>query len=106
MNVKHAYSYSLQFLERNGVDEADFKSLCLVCHLAGINNSEYSLHTDDFINENILLHNDVVVIIHGKSTDILTKVVHKVLSNNKRIKKYYLDNWNLGQTIVELKDNL
>ena len=46
------------------------------------------------------------VIIHGKSTNILTKEVHKVLSNNKRIKKYYLDNWNLGQTIVELKDNL
>ena len=54
MNVKHAYSYSVQFLERNGVDEADFKSLCLVCHLAGINNSEYSLHTDDFINDGIL----------------------------------------------------
>ena len=35
-----------------------------------------------------------------------SKEVHKVLSNNKRIKKYYLDNWNLGQTIVELKDNL
>ena len=27
---------------------------------------------NDFINENILLHNDVVVIIHGKSTNILT----------------------------------
>ena len=61
---------------------------------------------NDFINENILLHNDVVVIIHGKSTNILTKEVHKVLSNNKRVKKYYIDNWNLGQTIVELKDNL
>ena len=61
---------------------------------------------NDFINENILLHNDVVVIIHGKSTNILTKEVHKVLSNNKLVKKYYLDNWNLGQTIVEFKDNL
>lgn len=61
---------------------------------------------NDFINENILLHNEVVVIIHGKSTNILTKEVHRVLNDNKRIKKYYLDNWNLGQTIVELKDNL
>ena len=40
---------------------------------------------NDFINENILLHNDVVVIIHGKSTNILTKEVHKVL------KCYYFD---------------
>ena len=59
-----------------------------------------------FINENILLHNEGVVIIHGKSTNILTKEVHRVLSENKYVKKYYLDNWNLGQTIVELKDNL
>ncbi len=61
---------------------------------------------NDFINENILLHNEGVVIIHGKSTNILTKEVHRVLSENKYVKKYYLDNWNLGQTIVELKDNL
>lgn len=61
---------------------------------------------NDFINENILLHNEVVVIIHGKSTNILTKEVHRVLNENKNVKKYYLDNWNLGQTIVELKDNL
>ena len=61
---------------------------------------------NDFIKENILLKNKSVLIIHGKSTNILTKEVNKVLSNNKRIKKYYLDNWNLGQTIVELKDNL
>lgn len=61
---------------------------------------------NDFINENVLLHNDGVVIIHGKSTNILTKEVHRVLSENKNVKKYYLDNWNLGQTIVELKDNL
>lgn len=61
---------------------------------------------NDFINENVLLHNEGVVIIHGKSTNILTKEVHRVLSENKNVKKYYLDNWNLGQTIVELKDNL
>ena len=58
---------------------------------------------NDFINENILLHNDVVVIIHGKSTNILTKEVHKVLKNNKNVIDFYLDNWNLGQTIVILK---
>ena len=49
MNLKQAYSYAVQFLELNNVDEADFKALCLVCHLAGIKNSEYSLHIDDEI---------------------------------------------------------
>ena len=57
---------------------------------------------NDFINENILLHNDVVVIIHGKSTNILTEEVHKVLKKNKDVSKYYKNNWNLGETIVEI----
>ena len=58
---------------------------------------------NDFIKENILLKNKSVLIIHGKSTNILTKEVHKVLKNNKNVFDFYLDNWNLGQTIVILK---
>ncbi|MDD5865453.1 MAG: Smr/MutS family protein [bacterium] len=58
---------------------------------------------NDFIEENILLENKYVLIIHGKSTNILTKEVHRVLKNNKSVIDFYLDNWNLGQTIVELK---
>ena len=57
---------------------------------------------NDFIKENIL-KNKSVLIIHGKSTNILTKEVHKVLKNNKNVFDFYLDNWNLGQTIVILK---
>lgn len=49
MNLKQAYGYSVQFLELNNVDEADFKALCLVCSLDGIKNSEYSLHINDDI---------------------------------------------------------
>lgn len=49
MNVKEAYSYSVSFLETNGVEEADFKALTVVCHVAGIKNSEYHAHKDDFI---------------------------------------------------------
>jgi release factor glutamine methyltransferase len=49
MTLKEAYNYSVQFLQGNNVDEADFKALCLVCHLAGIRNSEYNFHIDDEI---------------------------------------------------------
>ena len=48
---------------------------------------------NDFIKENILLKNKSVLIIHGKSTNILTKEVHKVLKNNKNVFDFYLDNW-------------
>ena len=54
MTLKQAYSYSVQFLERNNVDEADFKALCAACHIAGIKNSEYLAHTEDFVNDSKL----------------------------------------------------
>jgi release factor glutamine methyltransferase len=49
MTVKEAYNYGVYFLSCNGVDEAEFKSLCLVCHLAGIKNSQYEQHSNDDI---------------------------------------------------------
>ena len=55
-----------------------------------------------FINDNIKMKNKVIVIIHGKSTNILKNEVHRVLKDNKKVKEFKLDNWNLGQTIVEL----
>lgn len=56
----------------------------------------------EFINDNYKIGNKEIVIIHGKSTNILTKEVHNVLRDNKIVKKYYLNNWNIGETIVEL----
>ena len=57
---------------------------------------------DTFIHDNIKEKHEVIVIIHGKSTNILTKEVHEVLRNNKNVKSFKLNNWNLGETIVEL----
>ena len=41
MTLKEAYSYAVVFLERNGIDESDFKALCIVCSILGIKNSDY-----------------------------------------------------------------
>ena len=57
---------------------------------------------NEFIRDNYNLKNNTIVIIHGKSTNILTKEVHEVLRKNKLVKKFKLNNWNLGETIVEL----
>lgn len=57
---------------------------------------------NEFINYNKLLKNNIVIIIHGKSTNILTEEVHKVLKKNKDVIRYYKNNWNLGETIVEI----
>lgn len=57
---------------------------------------------DEFIHDHVKMKDEVVVIIHGKSTNILTKEVHRVLKSNKNVKSFRLNNWNLGETIVEL----
>ncbi len=61
----------------------------------------YSLVTE-FINDNYKMGNTEIIIIHGKSTNIITNEVHNILKENKLVKKFYLNNWNLGETIVNL----
>lgn len=63
----------------------------------------YTIVTE-FIKDNYKIGNKEIVIIHGKSTNILTKEVHNLLKVNKLVKNYFLDSWNVGQTIVYLKD--
>lgn len=57
---------------------------------------------DEFIKESVLMGDNVIRIIHGKSTNILTKEVHMVLKQNNMVDNFYLNRWNLGETIVIL----
>ena len=56
-----------------------------------------------FIKDNKIMHNEYIIIIHGKSTDIITDEVNRVLKKNKDVLEYRRNNWNLGETIVRLK---
>lgn len=49
MTLKDAYNYCVYFLSANGVDEAEFKALCLVCSAARIKNSDYEAHKNDTV---------------------------------------------------------
>ena len=62
----------------------------------------YALVTE-FIMDNYRMGNKEIVIIHGKSTNILTNEVNEVLKENKLVKTFHLNNWNVGETIVYLK---
>lgn len=62
----------------------------------------YALVTE-FINDQFKMGNKEIVVIHGKSTNILTKEVHNVLKENKIVKDFHLNNWNVGETIIRLK---
>lgn len=59
---------------------------------------------NEFITDNLKMGYSEIIIIHGKSTNILTEEVHKVLKKNKNVRKYYKNNWNLGETIVEINE--
>lgn len=60
---------------------------------------------DEFIKESVLMGDNVIRIIHGKSTNILTREVHQVLKQNNMVDNFYLNCWNLGETIVILKQS-
>ncbi len=62
--------------------------------------------TDEFINDNILLKNKTICIMHGIGEGIVRKSVHEVLAKDKRVKSYKIDFENPGCTIIELKEEL
>jgi len=58
---------------------------------------------NEFINDNYKMNNKEIVVIHGKSTNILTREVHRVLKENILVKSFHLNSWNIGETIINLK---
>ena len=57
---------------------------------------------NEFIGDNIKLCNKKIVVIHGRGKSILKDEIHYLLNIDKRVRKYYLDMFNIGQTIIEL----
>ena len=71
--------------------------------LHGYDRDSARVATEDFINENIILKNDIIVVIHGIGSGIVKNEVHELLRNNKNVLEYKTDNFNSGCTIVKLK---
>lgn len=70
--------------------------------LHGEDRKTAELLVKNFMNDSEKLGYERVIIIHGIGTGILKQQVHEVLKNDKRVKKYYIDFFNVGCTIVEL----
>lgn len=58
---------------------------------------------DAFIKDNYLQNKKTLRIIHGRTGEVLKKEVHRVLKQNPMVLTYKLNNWNLGETLVEIK---
>lgn len=71
--------------------------------LHGYDRDSARVAVNDFVLENVMLHNDMILIIHGIGTGIVKKEVHETLKNNKNVLDYKTDNFNAGCTVVKLK---
>ena len=58
---------------------------------------------NEFINDNLKLKNEIIVIVHGIGTGILKNTTHNILKMNKYVLEYQIDFYNNGSTIVRLK---
>lgn len=74
--------------------------------LHGMDREFARITTEEFLEDQFIIGNREVVIIHGIGTGILKKEVHDVLKHHKLVETYKLDNFNSGMTIVILKNNL
>ncbi len=71
--------------------------------LHGYDRDSARLIVNDFIDENVILGNETIVIIHGIGTGIIKREVHDTLRVNKHVLTYKTDNFNSGCTVVKLK---
>ncbi|MBR1416465.1 MAG: Smr/MutS family protein [Bacilli bacterium] len=59
---------------------------------------------ETFIKDNYLIQNKKIVVIHGRSGNVLKKKVQEILSKNKYVDSYNIDPVNDGQTIISIKN--
>ena len=62
-----------------------------------------SLILSQFVDDNYKLGNKFIAIVHGKGEGVLKNRIHELLKSNKKVEDYYLNNWNIGETIIVLK---
>ena len=56
-----------------------------------------------FIDENLKIDNKRIIVVHGKGSGILKSSVHEYLKSDKRVLDYKTNNYNDGETIINLK---
>ena len=83
------------------IDDIFYKNIPKL-DLHGYDMQSAKVATNDFINENIFLHQNKIIIIHGIGEGLVRRSVHNVLLNHKKVKSFKIDNYNIGMTIIEL----
>ena len=59
----------------------------------------------EFINDNYILKNNKIIIIHGIGKGIIKEEVYKILKTENKVISFHLNHYNFGCTMVYLKKN-
>lgn len=71
--------------------------------LHGVDRDYARILINEFVEDSYNLKEEKVIIIHGIGTGILRQEAAKTLKINKRVESYSLNNFNVGETIVNIK---
>ena len=71
--------------------------------LHGLDREIARVMINDFINDNIKMKNEIILIVHGIGTGILKNTTQQVLGKNKNIVDYKIYSFNVGCTIAQIK---
>ena len=71
--------------------------------LHGFDRDYARIKINEFINDNYIMKNKKVIIIHGNGTVVIKKTCQETLRKNKYVSEYKINNFNSGETIVEIK---
>ena len=85
------------------LDEVIFINNLPSIDLHGFDSDYARIKVNEFIKDNIIMKNEIIVIIHGIGSGIVKQETHKTLKNNRSVIDYKLFYNNVGVTIVKLK---
>lgn len=85
------------------IDEIIYIDNLPTIDLHGFDRMYARLKVSEFINDNLKLKNEFIVVVHGIGSNILKHEIHDLLSKTKNVIDYKIFYNNVGCTVVQLK---
>ena len=70
--------------------------------LHGLDRETARVMINDFINDNIIMKNEIILIVHGIGSGIIKDVTQNTLKKNKSVIDFKIYPFNVGCTIVQI----
>ena len=71
--------------------------------LHGYDRDYARIKINEFIEDNYIMRNEFVVIVHGVGSGVLKQETLETLKRNKKVEEYQLFKGNIGCTIAKIK---